>query len=84
MRSEGTLRVQDPGPAARYNQAVPRRPITPVLFLAAGGLFLAAALRDMFFPTLFSDGNGQPDVSIGVVTVFLILGMALRRRRRDR
>ncbi|MFL6281270.1 MAG: hypothetical protein ACJ731_14230 [Vicinamibacterales bacterium] len=57
-----------------------QRPIAPILFIVAGMLFLAAATRDMFFPTLFSHGNGRPALSGSIGIVFLIIGMAQRRR----
>jgi hypothetical protein len=50
------------------------------LFLVAGGLFLVAAMRDLFFPMLFSHGNGRPALSASIGVVFLILGIAQRRR----
>jgi zinc transporter ZupT len=59
---------------------VPKRPLTPVLFLVTGGLFLVAAARDLFFPMLFSHGNSRPALSASIGAVFLILGMAQRRR----
>ena len=59
---------------------VSKRPLTPVLFLLAGGLFLAAAVRDMFFPMLFSHRSGQPALSASIGVVFIILGIAQRRR----
>jgi hypothetical protein len=52
----------------------------PVLVLVIGGLFFVAAIRDLFFPTLFSHGNGRPALSAPIGIVFLILGMAQRRR----
>jgi hypothetical protein len=59
---------------------VSKRPLTPVLFLIAGGLFVAAAVRDMFFPTLFSHRNGRPALSASIGVVFIILGIVQRRR----
>jgi hypothetical protein len=52
----------------------------PALFLVAGGLFLVAAMRDLFFPMLFSHGNGRPALSASIGVFFLILGIAQRRR----
>jgi hypothetical protein len=54
--------------------------MAPVLFIVAGVLFLIAAVRDMFFPTLFSHGNGRPALNASIGVVFLIRGMAQRRR----
>ena len=62
---------------------VSKRPLTPVLFLLAGGLFLAATVRDMFFPTLFSHRSSQPALSASIGVVFIILGIAQRRRLRS-
>jgi hypothetical protein len=57
-----------------------KRPLAPVLFVVAGGLFLAAAIRDLFFPTLFSRGGGQPAAWAGIGVFFLIVGISQRRR----
>jgi hypothetical protein len=57
------------------------RPLTPVLFLAVGGLFLVAAMRDLFFPTFFSHGGGRPALSASIGVVFLVLGIAQRRQQ---
>jgi len=59
---------------------VSKQRIAPILFLVAGALFLLAALRDMFFPTLLSHASGQGALSAAVGTVFLIIGFAQRRR----
>jgi hypothetical protein len=62
---------------------VSKPPGATVIFLIAGGLFLAAAVRDMFFRTLFSHGNGKPAVWASIGVPFIILGIAQRRRRTE-
>lgn len=50
------------------------------LWFVAAGLFAVAALRDAFFPTFFSLGNGHPVGNAALAVIFAIMGAGTKNR----
>jgi len=51
-----------------------------VLFLVAAALYAVAAARDLLFPHFFNSGSARPASSAALACVFLIVGIAARRK----